>query len=488
MANARVYVLYTGGTFGMAPNRAVPGHPLSPLPIELLQPLLPSASTMFGNADIHVVLEGLPLGRQIDSSSMVPSDWVEIAQRIYSNYSKYDGFVVIQGTDTLSYTASALSFMFENLDKPIVITGSQLPLGGARTDAILNYCHSVMVAGYKATDLPRICEVVVVFADKILRGCRTRKMSASAWTGFDSPNAPPLGEIGEHVRIFESQLRPAPLPGLGVQLHSELVADVLDVSLYPGLRPDHLRLILGLKNIKGVILRTFGAGNAPDSSEFLCALGDSVLENDKAIVNITQCPQGSVEMGLYEASVGLMDLGVLSGLDMTPEAALTKLMVLLGTRIGDQVRLQMQISQRGEQSQSLFDIDFESRELMSDQRYSAYSQPDRRFKSHDLSVAVFRISDLDVAMDEHLNVAPAIYVFMNAPRADPLKVGFPDRCIHMIELNGVAQNKGLKIVQPLPKELVRNIIGDSDIVLTLVPTPGVRFGFKRLSLSLFARA
>src|SRR4051812_8232703 len=287
MAKARVYVLYTGGTFGMHPDESRPGKPLVPLPLPRLRKRLPVAGKLMDGADIHVDFDSFPTTRLIDSSSMTPADWVNIARRIYDNYDKYDGFVVLQGTDTLSYTASALSFMFENLSKPIVITGSQLPLMSERTDAKLNYGHAVMVAGYRATDLPQIPEVIVVFADKILRGCRTRKMSASAWTGFESPNAPPLGAIGEHIKIFENQIRPAPGADLDLQLTTELVTEVLDISLYPGLAPAHLRSILSLENVKGVVLRTYGTGNAPEDPDFLGALADGIGKGEKTIVNIT---------------------------------------------------------------------------------------------------------------------------------------------------------------------------------------------------------
>lgn len=350
----KVYVLYTGGTFGMAPDAAKPGAPLAPMDLDELQAALPDAGDLAPG--VEITLERFT--RILDSSSMAPQDWVGIAKRIEENYHAYDGFIIIHGTDTLAYTASALSFIFENLSKPVVITGSQLPLKNPRTDAKLNYAHALMIAGYKATNLPKIPEVVVVFADKILRGCRTRKMSASAWVGFDTPNCPPLGEIGEHVRIFENQIRKAPAQELDLQVNGIINPDVLDISLYPGLRADHLKQIMSLDNVKGVVFRTYGAGNASEETEFLEALRAGISDNDKVVVNITQCPQGMVDMGRYAASIGLLENGVISGLDLTPEAALTKLMVTMGTRVGDQVKVQMQISQRGEQSQNLFDFSF----------------------------------------------------------------------------------------------------------------------------------
>ncbi len=476
----KVYVLYTGGTFGMKPDLSKPGHPFSTMELDELRRYIPEADKVAPGAKVKLER----FDRLLDSSSMTPNDWVNIARKIEKNYENYDGFIVIQGTDTLAYTASALSFMLENLSKPIIITGSQLPLPNPRTDAKLNYGHALMIAAYKATDLPRIPEVIVVFADKVLRGCRTRKMSASSWTGFDTPNCPPLGEIGEHVRIFENQIRPAPATGLDIQVNSALDPDVLDISLYPGLRPEHLEAILSLDSVKGVILRSYGTGNAPEDPKFLDALKTEIEKDNKVVVNITQCPQGSVEMGLYAASVGLMDNGVISGLDMTPEAALTKLMVTMGSRIGDQVKLQMQINQRGEQSQNLFDFNLKTTG-MTGKPFSDFIVPDRRFDPAALSAAVLRMKNVKFEIDKDLP-SPIFDVYMNFPTAniDAMEKDDHPRRIHRIHLN---QNATFDVVEQLSKEKVKNVIGDSDVVLTFVASPGVKFGFEKLSLSMFTR-
>lgn len=480
-AKANVYVLYTGGTFGMAPNKSVPGEPLEPLELEELAGALPSLDGLADDVNVKVErFEDL-----MDSSSMTPDDWVKIVERIEAIYESYDGFVVIQGTDTLAYTASAISFMLENLGKPVIVTGSQLPLMSPRSDAKTNYVNSVMVAAYKATNLPLIPEVVVVFADKIIRGCRTRKMSASAMAGFDSPNAPLIGEIGEHLTIYENQIRPAP-KGADFQVNAIINKNVLDISLFPGFRAEHLRQILSLANVDGVVFRTYGTGNGPEDAEFLKALTDGISAGDKVVVNITQCPQGTVEMGLYAASVGFIDSGMISGLDMTPEAAMTKMMITMGTRVGEQVKLQMQISQRGEQSLNLFDLAFKTPGKMADNPWSDFVTPDRRFNPDSLDSAVLRIKGLSVGVKEKSQEPHLLDVYMNYPAASIDDLGRENhpRRVHRIQLPG---SGNIDVSEKLPRGKIRNIIGDSDATLTFVPSEGVSFNFEKLTLAMFTR-
>jgi L-asparaginase len=404
---ARVLVLYTGGTIGMAPaDPDNPASPLIPQNQEQLSKWLPHNMDELGidwslaalKDDDGVALEPL------DSSDVNRIHWQHMARSIGDAYDDYDGFVILHGTDTMAFTSSALSFMFVNLSKPVVVTGSQLPLSSPRTDGIANLVNSLLVAGYRASELPRIPEVVLVFADVILRGNRARKMSASSWRGFESPNFPPLGHIGEHIRVDPTLLRPVPhereqpfyvRPGLS--------SAVIDVGLFPGLSTAQLEALFGLPDLRGVVLRTFGAGNGPSTPEFLDPIGRAVV-NRLTVVNVTQCPEGRVEAGLYENSSGLLERGVLSGIDLTPEAALTKLMSLLDNEPSAEVAVQMQIDQAGEMSESLFDLRYGTADDEGNWTASTEAEalvvsapPPGKFTRSQMTRAMLRVSELRVS-------------------------------------------------------------------------------------------
>ena len=433
---------------------------------------------------------GISLGfdnfeKPLDSSNITPTDWQEMAARIDKVYNDYDGFVILHGTDTMAYTASALSFLFENLAKPVVITGSQLQISHERTDAIMNLVNAVHIAGWKSTGLPCIPEVVVCFADKLLRGCRTSKVSSTAWAGFDSPNFPHLGTIGEHIKINEDLLRPIPDQKESFHVVEDINTNVIDIALNPGMKATQLQAIMQLPDVDAIILRTFGAGNAPDKPAFLEVI-EEIAQKGKTIVNVTQCQQGMVEMGLYASSAGLLERGVISGLDMTPEAALTKLYVTLANKVGDQKALQMQVSQRGEQTENLFDLRYGNCGNSSESRpkFDESRTPDRRFNVKRLSRAVVRFQGLGIAGIENGKSA-SIRVFMNKLGSKSDTPAIDPACIAEFKID--MDENGHNVVQVVP-DTARGYIGDGDISLSVRADEGVKFWFKGLYLALFAKA
>jgi L-asparaginase len=484
--DAKVLVLYTGGTIGMVPSDSEnAASPLRPAPKDRLVKFVPNP--LGGIAwDIEGLNndEGEAVG-PLDSSSVGPKHWVFMAKAIGKAYGMYDGFVVLHGTDTMAYTASALSFLLQNLGKPVIITGSQLPIFQHRTDAVMNFINALSIAGYKATGLPRMPEVAICFGDVVLRGNRTTKVSTSRWQGFDSPNYPHIGRIGEHIVIEKSLLLPVPdeqrSPFFANAVMEESVATI---PIYPGMDANVLGRMLSL-DVSGVILRTFGAGNAPESEEFIAALKNAVASG-KILVNTTQCLEGTVEQGLYEASFGLQNAGVITGLDLTPEAALTKLMWLLATEVREEVPVQMQISQRGEQSGSAFDIRYgkigESSKPVDIARIS--QRPPGQFRKETLKRAMLRLGG--IGMDgAKLGERVGINSFVNLPSAN---VDTPTNVPQYAgELTGIYEG-------PEKTVLLRDITTTVSQVhetgrplnLVLVPRIGQKFWAEGVYLTLFS--
>lgn len=316
----KILLILTGGTITMVRNSRTGA--LYPADLETFKAFVPE---LFAS-DIQVTM--MPFSPLVDSSDVQPSDWQRMARAVYDNYADYDGFVVLHGTDTMSYSASALSFMLENLGKPVVFTGSQLPVGVLRSDAKENLLTAIEIAAAKREDgVAMVPEVSVFFEGTLFRANRTTKKNAEHFEAFDSYNYPSLAKAGVHI-TYRINLIATP-KAEPLKLHDKVCQDVALLKLFPGITEPVVEAILSTPNLRGVVLETYGAGNAP-SSEWLYNQLHQAVERGIVVVNKTQCSTGSVEMGKYEVSMNLLKAGVLSGFDITTEALLTKMMLLLG--------------------------------------------------------------------------------------------------------------------------------------------------------------
>jgi L-asparaginase len=318
-----ILLIYTGGTIGMVKDFKTGA--LRTFNFDKLLKHIPEIN------HLNCTIESISFEEPIDSSNMGPSDWVLMAEIIEENYQKFDGFVVLHGSDTMSYSASALSFMLENLSKPVIFTGSQLPIGDLRTDAKENLITSIEIAAAQEKGLPVVSEVCLYFEYKLYRGNRTIKINAEHFQAFSSPNFPPLGESGVHLKFFRQYLH-KPEKNQVLKVRKELEVNIVILKIFPGITRHVVKSILNIEGVKGVVLETYGAGNAPSEKWFVELLKET-MNKGIHIVNVTQCAGGSVIMGHYETSFELQKIGVISGNDITTESALAKLMYLLGENI-----------------------------------------------------------------------------------------------------------------------------------------------------------
>ncbi len=341
MANKpKILLVYTGGTIGMVKDYQT--QALRAFDFSQILDKIPELKHL--NCSISTVSFEEP----IDSSNMNTNYYVKIAEIIAENYKDFDGFVVLTGSDTMSYTSSAISFMFENLQKPVIFTGSQLPIGDLRTDAKENLITSIEIACTRENNEPIIKEVGLYFEYKLYRANRTTKINAEQFEAFTSMNYPPLAESGVHLQ-FNKQLLLKPREGKNELIfRKNLVHDVVILKLFPGITKKVVEVILNIDNLKGVILETYGSGNAPTERWFITLIKEALAKGIQ-IVNVTQCAGGSVILGLYETSTELKSVGIINGKDITTETAIAKMMYLLGEKLPtDKFKYYFETSLRGE--------------------------------------------------------------------------------------------------------------------------------------------
>lgn len=336
--NPKILLIYTGGTIGMTKlaNKEI----LQPFNFDSLLKKIPELKLL------QCEIETISFEPPIDSSNIGPNHWIHLAELIESHYETHQGFVVLHGSDTMSYSASALSFMLENLNKPVIFTGSQLPIGDLRTDAKENLITAIHLASLQQNNIPIIKEVGLYFEYKLFRGNRTTKINADHFNAFASNNYAPLVTSGVELQV-QYNLLLKKHPNKEIKVWKNLNTNIVLIKLFPGIQSTTIASILEAPNLKGVVLETYGSGNATTSNWFLKLIKQAISKGIY-IVNTSQCSGGMVQMGKYETSQYLQELGVISCKDMTTEAAITKMMFLLGSNQHKNFRFAYQTSLRGE--------------------------------------------------------------------------------------------------------------------------------------------
>jgi len=337
-----ILIIYTGGTIGMVQHPQ--NRTLVPVRFEKIQEVVPELKKF------DFTIKTTTFNPALDSSNMNPITWIKIAKTIERYYDDFDGFVVLHGTDTMSYTASALSYMFENLNKPVILTGSQLPIGMIRTDGKENLITAVEIAAAKRNGRSIVPEVCIYFDFKLYRGNRTLKRDAELFSAFRSVNYPALAVAGVDIK-YSTEFIAKPETNGPLRVNTGFDDNVVILKIFPGINKNVMHSVLKTPGLKGLVLETFGSGNVPTSKWFTSGIKNAIKEG-LIILNVTQCDGGRVVIGQYQTSLELLNAGVISGKDITSEAAITKLMFLLGQDLNpDEIKMNLNKSLRGEISE-----------------------------------------------------------------------------------------------------------------------------------------